>query len=163
MRGILRSPVGDVIIDTGERGMVCCGTWLKREPPGDDSGLARRHLEAARGALAEYFAGRRRSFEDLSLAPEGTAFQRSVWRALCDLPYASTTSYGELAARIGRPRSVRAVGQANARNPIGIVQPCHRVIGADGSLVGFGGGLPMKRWLLEHERRVAAESTCENL
>lgn len=158
MRGTLSTPVGELVIDTRERGVVACSTWMERQAVRDDSSLARAHLEAARTALAEYFAGERRSFGDLTLAPEGTAFQRAVWGVLCELPYASTVSYAGLAARLGRPRAVRAVGQANARNPIGIVQPCHRVIGADGRLVGFGGGLPMKRWLLAHESRVAGDA-----
>jgi methylated-DNA-[protein]-cysteine S-methyltransferase len=116
------------------------------------------HFEAARAALGEYFEGRRRDFEDLALAPEGTEFQREVWEALRRIPYGSFVSYGELARKVGRPRAVRAVGQANARNPIGIIQPCHRVVGSDGALVGFGGGLPMKAWLLRHEAAVAAGS-----
>jgi methylated-DNA-[protein]-cysteine S-methyltransferase len=101
--------------------------------------------------LGEYFAGRRRSF-DLSLAPEGTTFQRTVWQALTRIPYGETVSYGELARRIGKPRASRAVGLANGANPLPIVVPCHRVIGADGSLTGFGGGLDIKRQLLALER-----------
>ena len=106
---------------------------------------------AVRRQLDEYFAGDRRSF-DLPLAPEGTEFQRRVWRELCEIPYGETTSYGDLACRLGRPGASRAVGRANATNPIPIVIPCHRVIGADGSLTGFGGGLDLKRRLLELER-----------
>ncbi|MCA8955724.1 MAG: methylated-DNA--[protein]-cysteine S-methyltransferase [Planctomycetes bacterium] len=101
--------------------------------------------------LREYFAGRRRGF-DLPLSAAGTVFQREVWDELQRIPYGETISYGELARRIGRPRAVRAVGQANRRNPIPIVVPCHRVLGADGTLTGFGGGLPIKRALLELER-----------
>jgi len=97
--------------------------------------------------LDAYFAGRLRRFE-LPLAPEGTAFQREVWSALTTIPYGETVSYGELARQIGRPNSCRAVGAANGRNPIPIIIPCHRVIGADGSLTGFGGGLPIKQRLL---------------
>ena len=100
--------------------------------------------------LDEYFAGARRDF-DLPLAPEGTDFQRTVWHALARIPYGDTTSYAQLADTIGHPSAVRAVGAANGRNPIPIVQPCHRVIGADGALTGFGGGLPTKRFLLELE------------
>ncbi len=100
--------------------------------------------------LDEYFAGRRRQF-DLPLAPTGTPFQREVWQALQAIPLGETESYAGLAQRIGRPRAVRAVGAANGRNPLPIVIPCHRVIGADGSLTGFAGGLPTKAWLLRHE------------
>jgi methylated-DNA-[protein]-cysteine S-methyltransferase len=101
--------------------------------------------------LGAYFAGELREL-DLPLAPRGTPFQLAVWRALTDVRYGETTSYGELAARIGRPRAVRAVGAANGANPLPIVVPCHRVIGADGSLTGYGGGLPVKRALLALER-----------
>lgn len=113
-------------------------------------------LDAAIEQLAEYFAGRRSSF-DLPLAPAGTAFQHAAWRALADIPYGRTISYTDQARALGRPRAVRAVGAANARNPLPIVLPCHRVIGRDGRLVGYGGGLERKRWLLHHERRHAAE------
>lgn len=106
--------------------------------------------------LGEYFAGRRRAF-DLPLAPRGTDFQRRVWRALGEIPYGRTISYGELARRIGNPGASRAVGLANGANPLPIVVPCHRVIGADGSLTGFGGGLPIKRRLLALERAAAPE------
>ncbi len=104
--------------------------------------------------LADYFAGVRRDF-DLELAPAGTPFQLEVWRMLRRVPYGTTTSYGELSRRLGRPQASRAVGAANGANPIPIVVPCHRVIGADGSLTGFGGGLDAKRVLLDLERRVA--------
>jgi methylated-DNA-[protein]-cysteine S-methyltransferase len=97
--------------------------------------------------LDAYFAGRLRRFE-LPLAPEGTPFQREVWSALTTIPYGETVSYGELARQVGRPNACRAVGAANGRNPIPIIIPCHRVIGADGSLTGFGGGLPIKQRLL---------------
>jgi methylated-DNA-[protein]-cysteine S-methyltransferase len=97
-----------------------------------------------------YFAGERQDFE-LELAPRGTEFQLRVWDQLVRIPYGETISYSELARRLGDPKLVRAVGLANGRNPISIVIPCHRVIGADGSLVGYGGGLERKQWLLEHE------------
>jgi methylated-DNA-[protein]-cysteine S-methyltransferase len=100
--------------------------------------------------LQEYFAGKRRKF-DLPLRMQGTAFQKRVWRELTEIPYGETWSYGQLAKRIGNPSASRAVGLANGRNPIAVIVPCHRVIGADGSLTGFGGGLPRKRWLLTHE------------
>jgi methylated-DNA-[protein]-cysteine S-methyltransferase len=100
--------------------------------------------------LDEYFIGRRREF-DLPLRLEGTGFQQRVWQVLTEIPYGATWSYGELARRIGNPNASRAVGLANGRNPISILVPCHRVIGADGSLTGYGGGLERKRWLLAHE------------
>ncbi|MDQ2751049.1 MAG: methylated-DNA--[protein]-cysteine S-methyltransferase [Actinomycetota bacterium] len=100
--------------------------------------------------LEEYFAGRRREF-DLPLRPIGTAFQLRVWNALLDIPYGQTTSYGKTAAEIGAPTASRAVGLANGQNPIPIIIPCHRVVGANGSLTGYGGGLDAKRWLLAHE------------
>ncbi|MGN0800111.1 MAG: methylated-DNA--[protein]-cysteine S-methyltransferase [Christensenellales bacterium] len=104
--------------------------------------------------LAEYFSGERRVFS-LPLAPEGTAFQRRVWAALLEIPYGETLSYGEVARRVGNPKAARAVGMANNRNPIAIVIPCHRVVGADGSLTGYAGGLAAKERLLalEHAQR----------
>jgi len=101
--------------------------------------------------LAEYFAGARRDFA-LALAPDGTDFQRAVWQALTTIPYGETRSYRQIAEQIGHPHAVRAVGAANGANPIPIIIPCHRVIGADGSLIGFGGGLDAKRYLLDLER-----------
>jgi methylated-DNA-[protein]-cysteine S-methyltransferase len=107
-------------------------------------------LPAAIRQLGEYFAGARRDFE-LPLRPQGTAFQRRVWDALLQIPYGATWSYGELARRIDQPKASRAVGLANGSNPVSIVVPCHRVIGANGTLTGYGGGLERKRWLLAHE------------
>jgi methylated-DNA-[protein]-cysteine S-methyltransferase len=107
-------------------------------------------LDRAAQQLSEYFAGERREF-DLPLAPSGTDFQLACWRALAEIPYGETRSYGQQADRIGKPDRARAVGAANGANPIAIVLPCHRVIGADGSLVGFGGGLETKRRLLDLE------------
>jgi methylated-DNA-[protein]-cysteine S-methyltransferase len=108
-------------------------------------------LSGPRAQLEEYLSGARRGFElDVELA--GTPFQRRVWRALQDIPYGETISYGELAQRIDNPAAVRAVGLANGRNPVSIVVPCHRVIGADGSLTGYGGGIERKRYLLELEQ-----------
>jgi methylated-DNA-[protein]-cysteine S-methyltransferase len=104
--------------------------------------------------LREYFAGTRTGF-DLPLAPQGTEFQRSVWRQLQEIPYGATISYGELARRVGNPKASRAVGSANGKNPLPIVIPCHRVIAGDGTLGGFGGGLPMKQTLLALEQRAS--------
>ena len=109
------------------------------------------HAEAQR-QLTEYFDGRREQFS-LALRPDGTAFQLSVLAALQEIPYGETRSYRDIATAVGRPKAVRAVGAANGRNPLPIVIPCHRVIGADGSLTGFGGGLDAKAWLLQHESR----------
>ncbi len=111
---------------------------------------AREACALVRRQLSEYFAGRRTSF-NLRLAPRGTAFQQRVWAELVKIPFGTRATYGELARRIGRPAASRAVGAANGANPIAIVIPCHRVVGSDGSLTGYGGGLPLKRWLLAHE------------
>lgn len=105
----------------------------------------------ARAQLTAYFAGELRAF-DLELMPAGSPFQLAVWRALTDIPYGVTTSYGEIANRLDRPSASRAVGAANGANPIPIIVPCHRVIGASGALTGFGGGIETKRWLLAHEQ-----------
>jgi methylated-DNA-[protein]-cysteine S-methyltransferase len=107
-------------------------------------------LRATARQLDEYFAGKRRDF-DLPLAPTGTPFQQRVWRGLTEIGFGETWSYGQLAKRIKNPKASRAVGLANGANPIAIVVPCHRVIGANGSLTGYGGGLERKRWLLAHE------------
>ena len=106
-----------------------------------------------RDALDRFFAGDLRAIDDLPVRTNGSAFQRRVWAALREIPAAEPTTYGRLAASIGAPTASRAVGLANGANPIAIVVPCHRVIGADGSLTGYGGGLARKRWLLDHERR----------
>ena len=114
------------------------------------AGAAADHLQAAVGQLAEYFAGERREF-DLALDPQGTSFQLAAWRQLEEIPYGETITYGEQARRLGQASAARAVGAANGRNPLAIVVPCHRVVGADGKLVGFGGGLEAKRYLLNLE------------
>lgn len=156
----LPTPIGELLIaasDTGITG-VYFPTSRHGPPPAererwvedDGCGAASAHLALARAQLAEYFAGRRTGF-DVPLDPAGSAFERRVWDALRAIPYGATTSYGALARRLGDPRATRAVGAANGRNPIPIIVPCHRVIGANGDLVGFGGGLERKRWLLEHE------------
>jgi methylated-DNA-[protein]-cysteine S-methyltransferase len=104
-------------------------------------------------ALCSYFAGALEAIDSLPVKTMGTPFQRKVWLALREVPYGTTVSYAQLARRIGRLSAVRAVGNANGRNPVGVVVPCHRVIGSDGSLTGYGGGIERKRWLLEHERQ----------
>jgi methylated-DNA-[protein]-cysteine S-methyltransferase len=108
------------------------------------------------GRIRDYFAGNLRALEGIPVETGGTEFQRRVWQALREIPTGSTTSYGELAQKIGKPRASRAVGLANGMNPIPVVLPCHRVIGADASLTGYGGGLDRKRWLLEHEGALLA-------
>jgi methylated-DNA-[protein]-cysteine S-methyltransferase len=110
-----------------------------------------------REQLDEYFAGERQEF-DVPLKLEGTPFQRGVWRELARIPFGTTITYAELARRIGRPTASRAVGHANGRNPISILVPCHRVVGAGGQLTGYAGGVDKKRWLLERERRVTASA-----
>jgi methylated-DNA-[protein]-cysteine S-methyltransferase len=108
--------------------------------------------------LDEYFNGSRRDF-DLPLDLCGTEFQVEAWKALADIPYGHTASYGQQAASIGRPKAVRAIGGANGRNPVAIVLPCHRIVGADGSLTGFGGGIAVKKWLLDHEQSMLHSMT----
>jgi methylated-DNA-[protein]-cysteine S-methyltransferase len=110
-----------------------------------------RTPESVRNSLLAYLSGDLHAIDEIEVATGGTAFQRELWAALRRIPVGETVSYGELAVRLGRPRAVRAVGLANGANPIGVVVPCHRVIGADRSLTGYGGGLPRKRWLLAHE------------
>lgn len=112
-------------------------------------------LDRTATQLHEYFDGTRRTF-DVPLELRGTDFQQSVWLALAEIPFAETSTYSKQAAAVGRPRATRAVGSANGRNPLSIVLPCHRIVGADGRLAGFAGGLDTKRWLLDHERTVAA-------
>lgn len=120
----------------------------------DDGGAA---ASPAVRALERYFAGELHALDALPVASGGSTFQRGVWRALRDIPVGATISYAELALRVGRPTAFRAVGLANGANPIGIVVPCHRVVGSDGSLTGYGGGIERKRWLLAHEGALTAE------
>lgn len=121
------------------------------------SSAANEHLETAVAQLSEYFGGERSRFE-LTLVVTGTEFQRAAWGVLGEIGYGEVISYGEQARRIGRPTAVRAIGAANGRNRFPIVVPCHRVVGADGSLTGYAGGVDVKRWLLEHERAVLARA-----
>ena len=147
------SPVGPLLLAADDEGLRLIEFNSPRHPVSRSSQWQQGEHEVLRDArvqLEQYFAGERRDF-DLPLAPRGTTFQREVWNALRDIPYGGTLSYAQLAHRIGKPNAVRAVGAANGRNPLPIVVPCHRVIGADGSLTGFGGGLPTKRFLLELE------------
>ncbi len=148
----IESPVGPLLAVADDSGLRRIYFPERGRAHAPEAGWVRdpEPFRELRAQLAEYFAGRRRTFS-LKLAPEGTEFQRATWRALAAIPYGETISYAELARRIGRPAASRAVGAANGANPLPIVVPCHRVIGADGSLTGFGGGLPVKRALLELE------------
>ncbi|MGR4864217.1 methylated-DNA--[protein]-cysteine S-methyltransferase [Caulobacter sp. LARHSG274] len=156
----LASPIGEVLLVTDEAGRLRALDFHDYEPR--MLRLLRLHyggqpLEtgpapaAIRAALDAYFAGAPTALGAIRWATAGTAFQRQVWTALVDIPIGQTVNYAGLAARIGRPTAVRALGAANGANPVGIVVPCHRVIGADGSLTGYGGGIERKRWLLAHE------------
>jgi methylated-DNA-[protein]-cysteine S-methyltransferase len=147
------SPVGPLLLAGSDAGLHLIEFHAPRHPmPRGDDWREGDHavLQQTQEQLMEYFAGERRSFV-LPLAPRGTQFQRQVWWELANIPFGATISYAELATRLGRPSATRAVGAANGRNPIPIVLPCHRVIGADGSLTGFGGGLPTKQFLLQLE------------
>jgi methylated-DNA-[protein]-cysteine S-methyltransferase len=149
------TPIGAILVAGDENTIIeihFAGAEPKSDWTRDDDALC----EGAR-QLRAYFAGERTTF-DLPLAPRGTEFQQSVWSALLDIPYGETTSYSTIAERIGRRAAVRAVGAANGANPIPIVIPCHRVIGASGSLTGFGGGIEVKRQLLRLEARVAGRT-----
>lgn len=152
---IIDSPIGELtlVVDDADR---LTGVYMpeQRHLP-DAATFGTRDdtcAEAAAGQLREYFAGERTDF-DLDVAPRGTDFQQEVWRALSEIPYGTTTTYGELATALGRPHSARAVGAATGRNPLSIVVPCHRLVGHNGSLVGYAGGLDSKRTLLAHEQR----------
>ena len=153
----VKSPIGDILIAGDDDGLRFIGFPEGKgriEPQPGWTRSERAFADAAK-QLREYFAGRRRAF-DLRLAPTGTRFQRAVLEVLQRIPYGETRSYADIAEAIGNPRAVRAVGAANGRNPLPIVIPCHRVIGSNGSLTGFGGGIETKRFLLDLERRHAA-------
>lgn len=157
----IESPVGELTLTATDEGLT--GVYFERgsHPPSerdvstwvrDDGarGRASAVLAEAKAQLASYFAGERTTF-DLPLAPRGTDFQQRVWTELRAIAFGATTSYGDIARKIGAPKAVRAVGAANGRNPLPIIVPCHRVVGSDGSLTGFGGGIEKKQWLLQHE------------
>jgi methylated-DNA-[protein]-cysteine S-methyltransferase len=151
---VCETPLGPLLLEASADGLAGISfpgrggprRWDRRDP------IA---LDPAAAALEAYFAGERRSFEDLTLDLRGSLFERAVWDALLVIPYGQTATYGEIARAVGRPDIVRGVGAAIGRTPIPIVVPCHRVIGADGSLTGYGGGLQRKQALLDLERRVA--------
>jgi methylated-DNA-[protein]-cysteine S-methyltransferase len=150
----IESPLGRYVVVASDAGVTHIqppgGAKL---PPATVEATSPAQTRAERGAraLEQYFAGAKDAFDDVAFAASGTPFQQQVWRALCEIPYGHTESYGELAARIGRPGAARAVGSANHDNPIAIAVPCHRVVGAGGALTGYAGGLDHKRWLLGHE------------
>ncbi|MBZ5605345.1 MAG: methylated-DNA--[protein]-cysteine S-methyltransferase [Acidobacteriia bacterium] len=152
--GYLETPIGTLLIagDDAIHAIYFPKNGKAVKPEADWTESSRGAVGVAIKQLKEYFSGKRAEFE-LPLAPEGTAFQRSVWGQLCEIPYGQTISYGELAKRVGNPKASRAVGAANGQNPIPIVIPCHRVIGSNGKLTGFGGGLPTKEKLLALESR----------
>ncbi|MEV5711907.1 methylated-DNA--[protein]-cysteine S-methyltransferase [Actinoallomurus sp. NPDC052274] len=155
---VLDSPVGPLTLVAADG--VLTGLYMDRQRYRPEEHTFGERDPAPFGAaidqLEEYFAGRRTTF-DLPLAPVGTPFQRQVWAALLEIPFGETVSYGELAERIGRPTAARAVGLANGKNPIGIIVPCHRVVGSTGDLTGYGGGLHRKRHLLAFERHAGTE------
>lgn len=151
--GCLASPIDSVLVVT--EGDALVGVFLDEDgdSPRVEPGWREGGPTVSRvcSQLEEYFAGNRTEF-DLEVRPEGTPFQESVWAALLEIPYGDTASYGEIARRVGRPKASRAVGLANGRNPVSIVVPCHRVIGSNGTLTGYGGGLERKAWLLDLEQ-----------
>lgn len=152
------SPVGDLLlVGDGERLSGLFMTNQRHHPVIDAPRTDGAAFPDAVAQLDEWFAGSRRDF-GLVLAPRGSAFQRQVWDVLRRIPFGETMTYGEVAAQVGRPGSARAVGAAVGRNPVGIVIPCHRVVGAGGALTGYAGGLDRKKWLLDHERAVAART-----
>ena len=152
---VLPSPVGDLTLVASDRGLVAVlcpdddpgRVWLEASTQQPDHPV----LAQAASQLDDYFNGTRRSF-DLPLDFRGTAFQQRVWAALLTIPFGETRSYGDIARAHGHPTASRAVGAANGRNPISIIAPCHRVVGSNGALIGFAGGLATKTWLLDHER-----------
>ena len=152
---VMASPLGKLKLVANDHGLVAVA--LPGQDAKDESIAVRSHavLDQAARELSEYFAGKRHRFT-IKLELRGTPFQKHVWRALARIPFGRRRSYGELAHAIGKPGAARAVGRANATNPIAILLPCHRVVGADGSLTGYAGGVAAKRWLLDHEESVGA-------
>jgi methylated-DNA-[protein]-cysteine S-methyltransferase len=154
----LPSPIGALLLVGDEQ--VLTGLYMtehRHQPALPDRCTRNDHaFRHARQQLQAYFAGKLRRFE-IEVAGVGSPFQRRVWQALAQIPFGVTESYGTLARRVGNANASRAVGLANGKNPVSIIVPCHRVIGANGSLTGYGGGLDRKKWLLEHERRVGAD------
>ncbi|HEV2365754.1 MAG TPA: methylated-DNA--[protein]-cysteine S-methyltransferase [Caulobacteraceae bacterium] len=154
---MLQTPTGAFRVVTDETGRVRRANWADREPMSERPQTPRAPSAAAK-AFAAYFAGDISALDGLEVETGGTGFQRQVWAALRRVPAGATVSYKDIAVAIGRPSATRAVGLANGANPAALVVPCHRVIGADGSLTGYGGGLERKRWLIEHERAAAVRA-----
>ncbi|MDQ6705010.1 MAG: methylated-DNA--[protein]-cysteine S-methyltransferase [Acidobacteriota bacterium] len=152
----IESPIGELLLTADARGLTGLLMNAKAKIPDESSHRNDAVFHEAKRQIDAYFAGALKVF-DLPIVFTGTPFQNDVWKALCDIPFGETLSYGSLARRVGRPAASRAVGAANGRNPISIIVPCHRVIGADGSLTGYGGGMDRKRWLLHHEGVLTAE------
>lgn len=160
------TPVGQVLLVTDGQGAVRALDFsdyearmlrlLRRHCGRDPVLVGGRAPEAVRGAVEAYFSGDVRALDELAVKTGGTAFQKSVWAALRAIPAGETRSYGQLAAAIGAPKAVRAAGLANGQNPVAVIVPCHRVIGANGTLTGYAGGLERKRWLLKHEGAAVA-------
>jgi methylated-DNA-[protein]-cysteine S-methyltransferase len=148
-RARFRSPIGTLTFEVDDEGLRALRFGAQGAPRPPVSAAEDRHLEATRAALKAYFSGKAPKLPPLGL--RGTDFQLAVWRALLEIPWGETRSYGDVAARIGRPGSARAVGGANHENPIAILVPCHRVVASGGALGGYGGGVEKKRWLLAHE------------
>jgi methylated-DNA-[protein]-cysteine S-methyltransferase len=162
----LDTPLGPLAVVADDGGRLRAVGWMldharmarelgvRAHPKGEPSALTpQSNPGGLTSALRAYFAGDLGAIDRLPVAADGTEFQRAVWGALREIPCGETWSYGDLARRIGRPSAVRAVGLANGANPVAVVVPCHRVIGSDGSLTGYGAGIERKRWLLAHERR----------
>ncbi len=152
MTGTFNSPIGQIAIHADESGILSVAFVEGDQPREADEPSP--IVDHCLTQLSDYFSGQRRTF-DLSLAPHGTEFERQVWRELERIPFGDTCSYLDIAKRLDNAKAIRAVGRANGANPIAIVIPCHRVIGSDGTLTGYAGGLWRKRWLLDHEARVA--------
>ncbi len=151
---LIKTPLGTAKLEGDENGLSAI-TVIDTELNSDET--IPEILEDAVCQLREYFEGKRKVF-DLKLNPQGTDFQKRVWKALLDIPYNKTTSYLDLSKTLGDVKAIRAVAAANGKNPLWIVVPCHRIIGSDGSLVGYAGGLHRKKWLLDHENPVKQQS-----
>ncbi len=147
----MASPVGEILLTADDSALTGLYLPAERRVPGPDWEHGGAFLAGVRSQLEAYFAGTLRTFP-IAVAPAGTAWQQRVWRELQEIGFGESISYAELARRAGNPAAVRAAGAANGRNPVSIVIPCHRVIGSDGRLTGYSGGLDAKRWLLDHER-----------
>lgn len=150
----MKTPLGTAVIEGDEKGISRIS--ISEETPTTSNKIADSLREAV-SQLQEYFDGKRTDFE-LQLNPDGTEFQKQIWQELQQIPFGKTTSYLELSKKYGDPKAIRAVAAANGKNPLWIVVPCHRVIGSDGSLTGYAGGLWRKKWLLEHEQPVKQQT-----